>query len=243
MKSNINRLYDVLIALLAVISVTMVIMDYANTISIDSYPYDYIDNAILIVFAIDYFVRLYLSKNKRLFFKNNIFDLLAIIPVNSIFSLFRIARLARIARVARLAKLFRFTRLIGLTGKLQKNAKKFLKTNGLIYLMLVCLAILCISSVMYSLAESVSLSESFWWAIATATTVGYGDISPHTAIGKFAAVLLMFVGIGFIGMLTSSITAYFAGQDENKEDKILEKLDQLERENMELRKKIDRLIK
>ncbi|MFT9412287.1 ion channel [Liquorilactobacillus hordei] len=179
-------------------------------------------------------------KRKNYFFKNNIFDLLAIIPVNSVFSFFRIARLVRIAR---LAKIFRLVRLLGLTGKLQKNAQKFLKTNGLIYLMLICLAILCISSVMYSLAENVSLSESFWWAIATATTVGYGDISPHTAIGKFAAILLMFVGIGFIGMLTSSITAYFAGQEDRKEDKILEKLDQLEKENIELKEKIDKLGK
>lgn len=238
-----KRLYDVLISLLAVISVTMVIMDYANTISIDKYPYNYIDNTILIIFAVDYFVRLYLSKDKTLFFKNNIFDLLAIIPVNSIFSFFRIARLTRIVRISRLAKFFRFTRLIGLTGKLQKNVKKFLKTNGLIYLMIVCLAILCISSVMYSLAENVSLSESFWWAIATATTVGYGDISPHTAVGKFAAVLLMFVGIGFIGMLTSSITEYFTVQENNKEDKILKKLDQLEKENIELKEKINKLIK
>lgn len=73
--------------------------------------------------------------------------------------------------------------------------------------------------------------------------VGYGDISPHTAIGKLAAVLLMFVGIGFIGTLTSSITAYFAGQEENKEDKILKKLDELEKENLELKERIDKLNK
>ncbi|MDN7144979.1 potassium channel family protein [Liquorilactobacillus mali] len=219
-----KRLYDVVISLLAVISVTMVIMDYSNTISIDSYPYNYIDGVILVIFTIDYFARLSLSKNKKQFFKSNIFDLLAIIPVNSIFSFFRIAR------------------LVGLIGKLQKNAKKFLKTNGLIYLILICLAILCISAVMYSLAENVSLSESFWWAIATATTVGYGDISPHTAIGKFAAVLLMFVGIGFIGMLTSSITAYFTTADDDSK-KILEKLDKLENEYREIKESINKIEK
>lgn len=95
---------------------------------------------------------------------------------------------------------------------------------------------------MYSLAENVSLSESFWWAIATATTVGYGDISPHTAIGKFAAVLLMFVGIGFIGMLTSSITAYFTTADDDSK-KILEKLDKLENEYREIKESINKIEK
>ncbi|WP_390633109.1 potassium channel family protein [Liquorilactobacillus satsumensis] len=235
-----KKIYDVFIALLALISVIMVIMDYANIIAIDYYPYSYIDNGILILFATDYFTRLFLSKNKKIFFKNNIWDLLAIIPVNSIFSFFRIARLARIARVARLTKILRLTRLFGLTGKLHKNAKKFLKTNGLIYLMIVSLIILIISAILYSLAENEPLGESFWWAIATATTVGYGDISPHTAIGKLAAVLLMFVGIGFIGMLTSSLTAFFThGEDEN--EKIFAKLEEIERENIELKEAIKKL--
>ena len=44
----------------------------------------------------------------------------------------------------------------------------------------------------------------------TATTGGYGDISPHTLMGRIAAILLMFNGIGLIGALTSSITAYLA---------------------------------
>lgn len=69
--------------------------------------------------------------------------------------------------------------------------------------------ILFIASTLYSLAENVSLPNSIWWAITTTTTVGYGDISPKTFVGKLAAVLLMFVGIGLIGMLTSTITNFF----------------------------------
>ncbi len=232
-------MYTVSMAFLALISVTIVIMDYMNVLNIDVPPYSYVDNSILIIFAIDYFSRLFLAKDKIMFFKENIFDLLSIIPVNTFFSFFRITRLFR---VARLFKIFRLVRLVGLSGKLQKNAKKFLKTNGLIYLMIICTIILIISAALYSVSENVSFGESLWWAIATATTVGYGDISPHTAIGKLAAVLLMFVGIGFIGTLTSSITAYFAGQEENKEDKILKKLDELEKENLELKERIDKLI-
>lgn len=84
------------------------------------------------------------------------------------------------------------------------------------------------------------MGESFWWAIATATTVGYGDVSPHTTIGKFTVVLLMFVGIGFIGMLTSSLTAFFT-HEEDSNKKVLEKLEQIEKENTKLKEVINKL--
>ncbi|MFT8836883.1 potassium channel family protein [Liquorilactobacillus satsumensis] len=232
-----KKLYTFGIAFLALISIALVIMDYANAISIDSSPYCYIDNTILGLFTIDYFIRLIIAKNRVSFFKDNFFDLLAIIPIGSFFSFFRIARLARIVRITRVAKIFRVVRLIGLTGKLQKNAKNFLKTNGLIYLIIVSLFILIIAAVLYSLAESVPLGESLWWAIATATTVGYGDISPHTPVGKLAAILLMFVGIGFISMLTSSLTTFFT-HEEDSNQKILKKLDELVEDNNELKKEL-----
>ncbi|CDX64447.1 Putative uncharacterized protein [Leuconostoc citreum] len=60
--------------------------------------------------------------------------------------------------------------------------------------------------------------DSLWWAIATTTTVGYGDISPHTEVGRFVAIVLMIVGIGLIGSVTSTVTAYFVEEkkDETK---------------------------
>lgn len=60
----------------------------------------------------------------------------------------------------------------------------------------------------------------------TATTVGYGDISPHTLLGRTVAVLLMFNGIGIIGMLTSAITAYLSDAD-TTDDIITTQIDNL----------------
>ncbi len=110
------------------------------------------------------------------------------------------------------------------------------------------LSLLIIGAITYSITEHVSLAQAFWWAIATATIVGYGDISPHTFVGKIVALVLMLVGIGVIGTLTSSITTYFIREDSknaNKKDdqleKIIQKLNDIEKQNQELKTEIQEL--
>lgn len=220
-------------ALLAIISIVLIVLDYAHKINIISPPYSIIDNSILIIFAVDYFVRLFYAKDKKRFFKENIFDLLSIIPVNNLFYVFR---MARIGRAFRLLKLLRIFRLVGLTGRLHK----FLKTNGLIYYLYISLTVILIASSLYCISEKVSFSTALWWSITTATTVGYGDVSPTTGLGKAAAVLLMFLGIGFIGMLTSSLTNFFDTSTDNDLEK---ELAELKQQNQELEDHLSRLEK
>lgn len=223
-------------ALLAIISIILIILDYAHEINIISPPYSIIDNSILIIFAIDYFTRLFIAKDKKQFFKDNIFDLLSIIPVNN---LFYFCRIARIGRAFRLLKLLRIFRLIGLTGRLHK----FLKTNGLIYYLYISFTVLLIASSLYCISEKVSFGTALWWSITTATTVGYGDISPATGLGKTAAVLLMLLGIGFIGMLTSSLTNFFDTSTDNDLEKELAELKQQNKELEEHLIKLEKLVK
>ncbi len=54
-----------------------------------------------------------------------------------------------------------------------------------------------------------TLGDALWWATATITTVGYGDLSPETAGGRVVAVFLMFIGIALFGVLTAGVAAYF----------------------------------
>lgn len=116
--------------ILAIISIALTILDFCNTISLNSDPWNVINDGILIIFTIDYFTRLAYAKDKSEFFIHNIFDLLAIIPLYSAFSFFRFSR---VFRIFRLLKLLRFIRMVGVIGKLQKSFHTFLKTNGFIY--------------------------------------------------------------------------------------------------------------
>ncbi len=231
--------YYVLIVLTGLCSLFILVLSYLPGFDISRSPYIEIDITTLVIFSFDYFGRLFLAKNKMAFFRHNIVDLLAILPFNTIFNAFRIFR---VVNVIRLAKIFTLVRFIGTAGKLQKNAKKFLKINGFIYLIIICGIVLITASISYSIAEGVSLSNSFWWAIVTASTVGYGDVAPTTLVGRISAVSLMIIGIGFIGTLTSTITNYFTQEsnekNDDKLDKIILKLDKIEKENQKLRRDI-----
>jgi voltage-gated potassium channel len=74
-----------------------------------------------------------------------------------------------------------------------------------------------------------NFGDALWWAVVTVTTVGYGDKFPVTAGGRGVATVLMFVGIGLIGVLTATVASYFVEQtaDEDRAD-LVERLDRME---------------
>lgn len=209
--------YDTSIILLALISVVLVLLGFTDLIDLDTPPYSVIDFLIWLIFVVDYSWRLVTAKAKLTFISKNIFDLLAILPLNAIFTVFRLGRVFRLARLTKLVKLSRLLRVIGLTGKLERKLAKFLHTNGLIYILYVNTFIVLVGSAILSVVEDMAFSDSLWWALVTVTTVGYGDVIPSTIFGKWIAVLLMVVGIGTISMLTSALTNFFVN-DETKED-------------------------
>lgn len=228
-----KKIYYPTILILSIASIVLALLDISNVININAYPYNYVDKSILIFFWIDYAVRLFLSKDKNHFFKANIFDLLAIIPFDSIFYFFRAFR------VLRVIKLLRLIRIVGFTGKIQKSIKRFFGTNGFIYLVITTIILILIGAEIYSVAESVNYMNSLWWAIATTTTVGYGDISPHTEVGRFVAVALMILGIGLIGSVTSTVTAFFIDDKTDKDNDALKKeLQDIKLELKEMREEL-----
>lgn len=58
-----------------------------------------------------------------------------------------------------------------------------------------------------------SLGDALWWAAATVTTVGYGDLSPGTSAARAAAVVLMVCGVSLFGLLTANVSAKFLKND------------------------------
>jgi voltage-gated potassium channel len=61
--------------------------------------------------------------------------------------------------------------------------------------------------------QSVSFGDGLWWALSTITTVGYGDISPKTDLGRIVGAVVMVVGIGFLALLTGAVAQRFLRPD------------------------------
>jgi voltage-gated potassium channel len=161
------------------------------------------------VFVVDYGVRLAVADDRRRFVRSNIPDLIAILPLD----FFRVARLARLARLTRL---FRAGTVL---WRVTKDIRGVLGTNGLGYVLLATGALVIGGGLAAWATEQhiESFGDGLWWALVTATTVGYGDISPVTPQGRAVATVLMLVGIGTLGMITGSIATYFLGDQRRQQ--------------------------
>ncbi len=140
-------------------------------------------------------------------------DLIAILPglMPFIGADLRSLRLARILRILRLAKLGRYSRSIHIFGVVFKKSRQDLAVVIIGLILLLCIA----SSLMY-FAENEAQPDKFssipatmWWAVATLTTVGYGDIYPVTVVGKLLSGVLAILGIGFVALPTGILSAAY----------------------------------
>ena len=142
-------------------------------------------------------------------------DLLAILPyLLQLVGLSADMRMLRVLRLARLLKISHYTSALeDLMSAIYSERKAFLAA-----LYLLVLALFLSSSLIYVAENEVqpdvfsSIPETMWWSIVTLTTVGYGDVSPVTAIGKLIGAATAMMGVCSIALLTGIIGAGFSNQ-------------------------------
>jgi voltage-gated potassium channel len=170
------------------------------------------DNAICVVFLIDFVYNLTGSKPKRAYFigQRGWLDLLGSIPSFGIFQLGALLRLARLSRLARI------TRLLG--GKNRKALVADVLENRGQYATFITLLsagiVLSVASLLMLQAEAKAPGaniqtggEALWWGLVTITTVGYGDYYPVTTLGRIVGISVMLAGVGIIGALASILAS------------------------------------
>ncbi|KAA0075776.1 ion transporter [Mycolicibacterium sp. P9-64] len=147
------------------------------------------------MFAVDYVARLYLATDRRQWFVGHLLDL-AVVALP-------------------LLRPLRLLRLFVLVAVLQRAIGGAIRGRVIIYtacgvVLLVYVASLAILDVERYVPGSkiTTFGDALWWSITTVTTVGYGDLSPVTGMGRVIAVTLMIGGISLVGVVTATLASW-----------------------------------
>ena len=218
-----GKLFDIILILTIIASILLVMLESVESFDKDYHNFLNISEWIItVLFSIEYIARIISIKKpqKYIFSFYGIIDLLATIP--KYLSLIFVGTHALVAlRALRLLRIFRILKLTRYLGasKTLASALKASRIKIAVFLFVVILLTVVLGTIMYLVEGPVngftSIPYSMYWAIVTLTTVGYGDISPHTPIGQFIASIVMILGYGIIAIPTGIVTAEMAKPDTN----------------------------
>jgi voltage-gated potassium channel len=183
---------------------------------------NYADNAICVLFFVDFLILFYRAENKvKYFFTWGWLDLLSSIPL---LDAFRLGRASRIVRILRVLRGLRAARLFT-TFIVEKRTESGLLSAVLVVIVLVLLSSLAILQFEAGAEGNIQTAgDALWWSLTSITTVGYGDHFPVTPEGRVVAVGLMFAGISLFGVLSGFLAAWFVAPNSNKQQVELETL-------------------
>ena len=145
-----------------------------------------------------------------------IIDLLSILPVLSVLGKgFKILRMTRLMRILRLIKVIRYTEKIQVLGKVIRKEKRVLLTVlgiAVFYVFLTALIMFNAEPHVNPITGATVFEDFFdalYWATVTLTTVGYGDLTPVTDIGRLVSMLSSLFGVAIIALPSGVITASY----------------------------------
>ena len=147
------------------------------------------------IFVLDYVARLCLASNRRRWFVRHLLDLaVVVLPLFWPLRLFRLLFLIAVIEKA--------------IGRAIRGRVIIYTASGALLLVYACsLSILQVERARPDSSIN-NFGDALWWALETVTTVGYGDKSPHTTLGKLIAATLMIGGIGVVSLITASLAAW-----------------------------------
>lgn len=137
----------------------------------------------------------------------------------------RVLRAIRLMRLLRIFKMSRYSRSFRLVTEVLRDKKE-----ELLITLFMCLILLILSSaIMYNIEHEAqpeafpNIVATFWWAVATLTTVGYGDVYPVTGWGKLMSGLIAILGIGMVALPAGIVSSSFVDKiNEEKKRKAQE---------------------
>jgi voltage-gated potassium channel len=212
-----GRTFDLFLIWLILISVGVVMLDSFQGLHARWGPaLQALEWVFTVVFTIEYAARL-ASVRRPLRYARSVFgiiDLVAVLPTWAALFLPGLhalidVRLLRLLRLFRILKLAEYVEEYGALGRaLMASRRKIL-----VFLSFVLLVVVVIGTIMYVVEGPENgfknVPVSVYWAISTMTTVGFGDITPKTGLGRFIASVMMLIGWGTLAVPTGIVSAEF----------------------------------
>jgi len=226
-KGSVSWYFDVVLVTLILLNVVAIVLESVDSIR---RPYqelfDLFELLSVIFFTMEYILRLWVANEQEEYSTPiwgnlkyaasllAVIDLLAILPfyLPLIGLDLRFLRILRLFRLFRLFKIARYVKALSLMNGVFKEKKEEL----LISFVFTLFMLLITSSLMYYIENEAqpdkfsSIPQTMWWAIATLTTVGYGDVYPVTGLGKFLGGVIAILGIGIFALPTGILASGFS---------------------------------
>ena len=212
------RVFDIVLIITILASVLVVMLDSVESIEArHGFVLHVLEWMFTVLFTAEYAARLASVQSKRRYALSffGIIDLLSIIPTYLSLILYD-TRFLLIIRVLRVLRVFRVLKLVRFLGEARVLGRALAASRFriIVFLITVVTLVVILGSFMYLIegpaAGFTSIPVAVYWAVVTLTTVGFGDITPATAVGQFLAAMIMLLGYGLIAVPTGIVSVEMA---------------------------------
>ena len=210
-----GRTFDILLMVTIVLSVAVIMLESVAEIRFARrLVFTRLEWFFTILFTVEYAARVWCVKRPRVYVTSfyGIVDLLAILPTY-LALVFTGAGYLLVIRIMRLLRIFRILKLTRYVGAADMLIEALARSRRKIFVFLYAiLTIVTVFGALMFLIEGpengfTSIPRGVYWAIVTLTTVGYGDITPHTVFGQMVSATVMILGYGIIAVPTGIYAA------------------------------------
>ena len=213
-----GQLFDKTLIYLILLSLVVVVIDSVDSISSKFHSgLTALEWLFTIIFSLEYIARVYCAQNRMQYIKSfyGIIDLIAVLPtyLAMLFPELHALIDVRVLRLIRIFRVFKLTEYVAeyvhLGAALAASRRKIF-----VFLSGVLMIVMVLGTLMYVIEGPAngftSIPTSIYWAISTMTTVGFGDITPKTDLGRFITSIMMLMGWGTLAVPTGIVTAELA---------------------------------
>ena len=183
---------------------------------------DGVNIVVLVAFAVDYFVELAVTSNRRVYVRSEFLSLLIVagqaftlVPSLAALGLLRTLRAARLLRVVAIA-----IRAAAIGGSASRDGRRMIREHAGSFALGLAGLTWVTAAAGFTVAEDVGVNgrihsffDALWWSLSTITTVGYGDIYPVTVAGRIIGGFTMIVGVSTFALVTAKIAQFLVRSD------------------------------